>query len=58
VKKDERNQVLTTNIWLEQEWYDERLQWNSSEYNNLDKIRLPCNRIWVKNFKLETRPTE
>jgi hypothetical protein len=29
------------------EWVDERLAWNSSEYNNLDKIRIPCNRIWV-----------
>ena len=45
---DERNQILTTNVWLEQEWIDERLQWNESEYNNLDKIRIPCNRIWVK----------
>ena len=44
---DERNQILTTNVWLEQEWIDERLQWNESEYNNLDKIRIPCNRIWV-----------
>lgn len=44
---DERNQILTTNVWLEQEWFDERLQWNQSEFNNLDKIRIPCNRIWV-----------
>lgn len=47
---DERNQILTTNVWLEQEWFDERLVWNSSEFNNLDKIRLPCNRIWVRIF--------
>ena len=30
-------------------WVDERLRWNKSEYNNLEKIRLPCNRIWVKS---------
>lgn len=45
---DERNQILTTNVWLEQEWLDERLEWNKSDYNNLDKIRVPCNRIWVR----------
>lgn len=49
---DERNQILTTNVWLEQEWIDERLQWNESEFNNLDKIRIPCNRIWVNLIDL------
>ncbi|CAF0749300.1 unnamed protein product [Brachionus calyciflorus] len=49
---DERNQILTTNVWLEQEWKDERLIWNKSEYNNLDKIRLPCNRLWLPDIVL------
>ena len=49
---DERNQVLTTNVWLEQEWKDERLTWNKSEFNNLDKIRLPCNRLWLPDIVL------
>lgn len=49
---DERNQILTTNVWLEQEWKDERLTWNKSEFNNLDKIRLPCNRLWLPDIVL------
>ena len=44
---DEINQILTSNVWLELEWIDERLVWNRSDYNNLDKIRIPCNRLWV-----------
>ena len=25
---DEKNQVLTTNVWLDQEWVDELLVWD------------------------------
>lgn len=25
--QDEKNQVLTTNAWLDQEWHDELLKW-------------------------------
>lgn len=45
--KDEKNQVLTSNVWIEQEWFDERLTWNRSAFNNLDKLRIPCERLWV-----------
>ncbi len=44
---DERNQVLTTYVWLEQEWVDENLKWNSSDYSGLETINMPCNNLWV-----------
>ncbi|KAG9355334.1 hypothetical protein JZ751_000172 [Albula glossodonta] len=28
---DEKNQVLTTNIWLQMHWYDHYLQWNHAD---------------------------
>ncbi|CAF3368314.1 unnamed protein product [Rotaria socialis] len=49
---DEKNQVLTTNIWLEQEWYDERLIWNASDFNGLTTLRLPCSKIWLPDIVL------
>ncbi|CAG5130934.1 unnamed protein product, partial [Candidula unifasciata] len=49
---DEKNQVLTTNIWLDQEWHDEKLVWNISHYNNITKLRIPCDLIWLPDIVL------
>uniref|UniRef100_A0A1I8H1L7 Neur_chan_LBD domain-containing protein n=1 Tax=Macrostomum lignano TaxID=282301 RepID=A0A1I8H1L7_9PLAT len=49
---DEVNQVLTTNVWLEQEWQDERLHWDPSDYNGLQVLRVPCQKIWLPDIVL------
>lgn len=49
---DEKNQVLTTNVWLDQEWLDEYLVWNPSDYGNLTKLRIPCDKIWLPDIVL------
>ncbi|CAH1795983.1 unnamed protein product [Owenia fusiformis] len=49
---DEVNQVLTTNVWLEQEWNDERLRWDPADYNGLVTIRIPCELIWLPDIVL------
>ncbi|XP_076061263.1 neuronal acetylcholine receptor subunit alpha-10-like, partial [Oratosquilla oratoria] len=49
---DEKNQVLTTNVWLDQEWMDELLHWDPADYNGLETIRLPCERIWLPDIVL------
>ncbi|KAI3378197.1 hypothetical protein SNEBB_004666 [Seison nebaliae] len=49
---DEKNQVLVTNVWLDQEWDDEFLVWNPDEYNNLTVLRLPCKKIWLPDIVL------
>jgi nicotinic acetylcholine receptor beta-3 len=52
---DERNQVLTTNVWLGQEWVDESLKWNASEYSDVTVMNVPCKDLWVWMFAfLET----
>ncbi|KPJ20938.1 Acetylcholine receptor subunit beta-like 2 [Papilio machaon] len=27
-----KNQVMTTNLWVEQKWFDYKLQWNPEDY--------------------------
>jgi nicotinic acetylcholine receptor len=43
---DEKNQLLTTNVWLNLEWTDVNLKWNKSEYGNVEDIRIPPHRLW------------
>ncbi|KAL8568804.1 hypothetical protein ACOMHN_000087 [Nucella lapillus] len=49
---DEVNQVLTINVWLEQEWQDERLVWDPRQYNGLKILRVPCEKIWLPDIVL------
>ncbi|XP_070174356.1 acetylcholine receptor subunit alpha-like 2 [Littorina saxatilis] len=49
---DEVNQVLTINVWLEQEWEDERLVWDPQDYNGLEILRIPCEKIWLPDIVL------
>lgn len=43
---DEKNQIMTTNVWLRQEWYDQGLVWNPVEYNGIKTIEVPIGDIW------------
>ncbi|NP_001267772.1 acetylcholine receptor subunit alpha-type acr-16-like precursor [Aplysia californica] len=49
---DEKNQVLTTNVWLDQEWHDQKLIWKPEDFNGLNKIRIPCRHIWKPDIVL------
>ena len=74
ILKDEKNQILTTNIWLDQvsiavryiilifnciiqweEWTDEFLSWNPSEFGGITKVRIPCELIWKPDIVLYNR---
>ncbi|KAK6182810.1 hypothetical protein SNE40_010405 [Patella caerulea] len=44
---DERHQVLTTNVFIDQEWVDENLIWDPKEYNNIQSLRVPTKSIWL-----------
>ncbi|CAJ0594473.1 unnamed protein product [Cylicocyclus nassatus] len=49
---DERNQVLTINVWLDQEWNDELLRWNPADFGGIKMIRIPCDLIWLPDIVL------
>ncbi|KAJ1525706.1 hypothetical protein ONE63_008917 [Megalurothrips usitatus] len=52
VFQDEKNQILTTNCWLTQIWQDHHLRWNQSEYNGINVVRIPFNRVWKPDLIL------
>ncbi|XP_077995873.1 neuronal acetylcholine receptor subunit alpha-2-like [Glandiceps talaboti] len=43
---DERNQIMTTSVWIKQEWNDYRLRWNPANYSGITTLPIPQNLIW------------
>uniref|UniRef100_A0A674I163 Cholinergic receptor nicotinic alpha 4 subunit n=1 Tax=Terrapene triunguis TaxID=2587831 RepID=A0A674I163_9SAUR len=49
---DEKNQMMTTNMWVKQEWSDYKLRWDPLEYENVTSIRIPSELIWRPDIVL------
>ncbi|KAJ8269484.1 hypothetical protein COCON_G00120910 [Conger conger] len=52
VDVDEKNQLMTTNVWLWQEWTDNNLRWNPEDYGGIASIRVPSENIWLPDIVL------
>ncbi|XP_051873860.1 acetylcholine receptor subunit delta [Pristis pectinata] len=53
VSLKESDETLTSNVWIDHAWYDNRLTWNASEYSDISILRLPPNLIWIPDIVLE-----
>ncbi|XP_069002742.1 acetylcholine receptor subunit epsilon [Embiotoca jacksoni] len=53
ISLNEKEETLTTNVWIEIQWIDYRLVWNASDYYGIDIIRVPCNTVWLPDIVLE-----
>nr|XP_036880435.1 neuronal acetylcholine receptor subunit alpha-2 [Manis javanica] len=49
---DEKNQMMTTNVWLKQEWSDYKLHWNPADFGNITSLRVPSEMIWIPDIVL------
>ncbi|KAG8512432.1 Neuronal acetylcholine receptor subunit beta-3, partial [Galemys pyrenaicus] len=52
VDVDEKNQLMTTNVWLKQEWTDHKLHWNPDEYGGIQSIKVPSESLWLPDIVL------
>ncbi|XP_006781416.1 neuronal acetylcholine receptor subunit alpha-3-like [Neolamprologus brichardi] len=52
VKVDEVNQIMETNLWLRHVWNDYKLRWTPSEFDGIEFIRVPSNKIWRPDIVL------
>uniref|UniRef100_A0A3B3SP45 Cholinergic receptor, nicotinic, beta 5a n=2 Tax=Paramormyrops kingsleyae TaxID=1676925 RepID=A0A3B3SP45_9TELE len=52
ISVNEREQIMTTNVWLNQEWNDYRLTWDPQEYEGIKKLRVPSHDIWLPDIVL------
>ncbi|XP_046544567.1 neuronal acetylcholine receptor subunit alpha-10-like [Haliotis rubra] len=44
---DERQQVLTSNVFIDQEWLDENLAWSPANYNDIRSLRVAGSNVWL-----------
>nr|XP_033815039.1 acetylcholine receptor subunit delta [Geotrypetes seraphini] len=49
----EIDETLTANLWIEHGWFDNRLEWNTSEFSDISVIRLPPSMVWQPKIILE-----
>lgn len=47
-----KNQLMTTNVWVEQEWVDYKLKWEPEEYGGVTKLHVPSEQIWLPDLVL------
>ena len=50
-----KNQIMTTNLWVEQYWYDYKLQWDPKEYGGVDMLHVPSDHIWRPDIVLDNK---
>jgi len=47
-----RNQIMTTNLWVEQFWFDYKMRWDPNEYGGVDMLHVPSDHIWRPDIVL------
>jgi len=47
-----KNQIMTTNLWVEQYWKDYKLQWDPEEYGGVKMLHVPSDHIWRPDIVL------
>lgn len=47
-----KNQIMTTNVWVEQEWKDYKLVWDPEDYGGVQTLHVPSEHIWLPDIVL------
>ncbi|GAB6031195.1 D-arabinose 1-dehydrogenase (NAD(P)(+)), variant 2 [Chamberlinius hualienensis] len=45
-------QIMTTNLWVQQTWYDYKMRWSPSDYGGVESINVPAEQIWLPDIVL------
>ncbi|XP_054978803.1 acetylcholine receptor subunit gamma [Sorex araneus] len=53
ISLNEREEALTTNVWIEMQWCDYRLRWDPQDYEGLRVLRVPSTMVWLPDVVLE-----
>uniref|UniRef100_A0A286XZT3 Cholinergic receptor nicotinic gamma subunit n=1 Tax=Cavia porcellus TaxID=10141 RepID=A0A286XZT3_CAVPO len=55
ISLNEREEALTTNVWIEMQWCDYRLRWDPQDYGGLWVLRVPSTMVWRPDIVLENK---
>uniref|UniRef100_P04760-2 Isoform Short of Acetylcholine receptor subunit gamma n=1 Tax=Mus musculus TaxID=10090 RepID=P04760-2 len=55
ISLNEREEALTTNVWIEMQWCDYRLRWDPKDYEGLWILRVPSTMVWRPDIVLENQ---
>jgi len=47
-----KQQILSTNVWVEQTWHDYKLEWSPDLYEGIDMIHVPAENLWIPDIVL------
>ncbi|KAK9890652.1 hypothetical protein WA026_012011 [Henosepilachna vigintioctopunctata] len=47
-----KDQILTTNVWMEHEWQDHKFIWDPLEYGGVTELYVPSEHIWLPDILL------
>lgn len=48
----EKNQIMTTNVWLQHSWLDQKLKWHPEDYGGVEVLYVPSEMIWLPDIVL------
>lgn len=52
INVNEKNQVMTSNVWQQFHWKDYQLKWEPALYGGIDVLRLPPDKVWRPDIVL------
>ncbi|XP_072496591.1 acetylcholine receptor subunit gamma isoform X2 [Notamacropus eugenii] len=55
ISLNEREEALTTNVWIEMQWCDYRLRWDPGDYEDVWVLRIPSTMVWRPDVVLENK---
>lgn len=52
INVNEKNQVMTSNVWLNFVWHDYQLKWDAADYGGITKLILLPDKVWRPDIVL------
>ncbi|XP_032242803.1 neuronal acetylcholine receptor subunit beta-3 isoform X2 [Nematostella vectensis] len=52
VNVDDKNQIITTNVWVRQRWTNLLLKWDPDKYGGITRVRIDASKIWIPDIVL------